>query len=657
MDYKPGDTVYAEFCTQVFATGVATNADSLPTGTVNRNGTDDGAVTVTVTNLDAGRYKASFAVPATYVPGDVLNLTVAATVSTIAGKSPVWSGRVGTGVIYAGTASAGASGSITLAGAVATNDYYKQTWIVIVGGTGAGQVRFCTAYVGSTKVASVSPNWATTPDNTSVFAVLPAAGVEVEQINSVSTSSVTTVAAVQGTSVALHLTAGGAVQLDAAQPNAVVFAAGVTINQSTLNGNALTLTGNGSGDGLHAVGGASGVGIMAIGNNVSYGDIACGGLGVMFGDLSGRILGNPINSLVGVGVQSDLQTIKTRAVTCSGGVTIPAATLASTTNITAGTITTATNLTNAPTAGDFTPTMKTSLNAATPASVGTVTDSSSVIVTALTGLAGAGMTGGLPILSTQLDGSLTVGSNLRTIKGQTVNDPGGAVTIPTSIASQTTASEIATDTDTIITNQGTQGTGALATSAQAGTIISQTVASAIAVAVLDVQQSLHNNTGTIGYDIGAAGSAADPLLNPVPGSYPAGSAGYVLGNLPATANVTISPVVITLQDNQITAPPIAIFYESAAAVSFILQDATGTPIVPPGNAVWELVVFTPNPITGIPDTTLFTTAGTISGSTVSFSIAYTSPTQIGAFGYGLWDSFNHKCYGSNRCQIVNAGVP
>jgi hypothetical protein len=42
-------------------------------------------------------------------------------------------------------------------------------------------------------------------------------------------------------------------------------------------------------------------------------------------------------------------------------------TVASTTNITAGTITTTTNLTNAPTSGDFTATMKTSLNAATPA--------------------------------------------------------------------------------------------------------------------------------------------------------------------------------------------------------------------------------------------------------------------------------------------------
>lgn len=70
---------------------------------------------------------------------------------------------------------------------------------------------------------------------------------------------------------------------------------------------------------------------------------------------------------------SDVDTIKTNAVVNGGTFTFPTnSTGASTTNITAGTITlvttttTATNLTNAPTAGDFTSTMKTSLNAATP---------------------------------------------------------------------------------------------------------------------------------------------------------------------------------------------------------------------------------------------------------------------------------------------------
>jgi len=54
-----------------------------------------------------------------------------------------------------------------------------------------------------------------------------------------------------------------------------------------------------------------------------------------------------------------------QAITAAAGVTFPSS-VASPTNITAGTITTATNLTNAPTSGDFTTTMKTSLNAATP---------------------------------------------------------------------------------------------------------------------------------------------------------------------------------------------------------------------------------------------------------------------------------------------------
>lgn len=51
--------------------------------------------------------------------------------------------------------------------------------------------------------------------------------------------------------------------------------------------------------------------------------------------------------------------------------------VASPTNITAGTMTTVTNLTNAPSAGDFTATMKTSLNAASPIATladGAITD-------------------------------------------------------------------------------------------------------------------------------------------------------------------------------------------------------------------------------------------------------------------------------------------
>lgn len=74
------------------------------------------------------------------------------------------------GVIRLNTAQAGAAGSITLdAAASAVDDFYNNVSIVVVGGTGAGQSRSITDYVGATKVATIDSNWATNPDNTSVF--------------------------------------------------------------------------------------------------------------------------------------------------------------------------------------------------------------------------------------------------------------------------------------------------------------------------------------------------------------------------------------------------------------------------------------------------------------------------------------------------------
>lgn len=75
--------------------------------------------------------------------------------------------------IRSGTAQAGASTTITLdASASAVTDFYKDQFIYITGGTGAGQGRIISAYNGTTKVATVS-TWATNPDNTSVFVIRP----------------------------------------------------------------------------------------------------------------------------------------------------------------------------------------------------------------------------------------------------------------------------------------------------------------------------------------------------------------------------------------------------------------------------------------------------------------------------------------------------
>lgn len=74
--YRPGDAVARAFNT-FNAAGALTNADSLPTAVVVRNGVDDATPTVTVTNVSAGRYKATFTLPTTYAARDRIEIYVA----------------------------------------------------------------------------------------------------------------------------------------------------------------------------------------------------------------------------------------------------------------------------------------------------------------------------------------------------------------------------------------------------------------------------------------------------------------------------------------------------------------------------------------------------------------------------------------------------
>jgi hypothetical protein len=80
-----------------------------------------------------------------------------------------------------GTAQAGAAASITLdSGADSVDDYYVGCIVKTTGGTGGGggsgslnnQARIITDYNGSTKVATVVPNWETNPDVTTTFSIL-----------------------------------------------------------------------------------------------------------------------------------------------------------------------------------------------------------------------------------------------------------------------------------------------------------------------------------------------------------------------------------------------------------------------------------------------------------------------------------------------------
>ena len=226
--------------------------------------------------------------------------------------------------IRSGTAQAGGNSTITLdSGASATNNFYQNEIVFIRGGTGAGQSAIIASYVGSTKVATIVGTWATNPDSTSTFTILPfgsitatiSGSVNVSSINNVSCSSVTTVNANIGTTSAITFDGNGYTKVD------LVDIAGSAVSASTAQ----------------------------LGVNV-----------VNFGGHAGTFPANGIPSV-------DVTTIDSQTANAAGAVTFPG-TIASTTNITAGTITTVTNLTNAATSGDFTATMKTSIGTAVAAS-------------------------------------------------------------------------------------------------------------------------------------------------------------------------------------------------------------------------------------------------------------------------------------------------
>lgn len=72
---------------------------------------------------------------------------------------------------HSGTAQAGSTTTTIklAAGAAAFDDAYNGLDITILSGTGASQTRAITDYDGATRVATITPAWTTTPNNTSVY--------------------------------------------------------------------------------------------------------------------------------------------------------------------------------------------------------------------------------------------------------------------------------------------------------------------------------------------------------------------------------------------------------------------------------------------------------------------------------------------------------
>ena len=203
--------------------------------------------------------------------------------------------------------------------------------------------------------------------------------VSVAYINEIITSSVTTVSAIIGQAQALAFNANNFLKVSLndilattlTESVAGYLAAGFkkwfnvasptsTMNEVTLVDTVTTYTGNTpqTGDSY------------AIVNNGTYGNSALETLIAALNNLSAagvwayatRILTAGTNIVLAKGTGlTGLNDIAATAVVSSGAITTSGGAVT--------TVTTATNLTNAPTAGDFTAAMKTSLNAATPASV------------------------------------------------------------------------------------------------------------------------------------------------------------------------------------------------------------------------------------------------------------------------------------------------
>ncbi len=277
MSVRSSQAITVEFVTSRFDTGAATNADSTPTGTLVVNGTDNGA-SVTVTNVDTGRYKAAVTLPTLSV-GDVVELSVAATVNSVAGKGIVWRDTKdviidSAGLVDANTVKIGPSGSgVATTAALCTNlklsfdtdfatlyDTTNKAFLSKLGNFAMG---------GSSLVlttGAISGTTLTLSGAVALQSTLTVSGAT--SLAALSTSGTTTLNALTVTNAT---TLSGAVSMGStlAITGNVSLAAGLTITQSSSNAAGLSITGNGTGAGILTTGGTTGQGIKLVGGSSS----------------------------------------------------------------------------------------------------------------------------------------------------------------------------------------------------------------------------------------------------------------------------------------------------------------------------------------------------------------------------------------------------
>jgi hypothetical protein len=202
---------------------------------------------------------------------------------------------------------------------------------------------------------------------------------------------------------------------------------GYTLTATTGLGNQTAdITGNLSGS-VGSVTGAVGSVTGAVGSVTGAVGSVTGAVGSVTGNVGGSVASVAANGITATSLATDAinaASVKADAVTkIQTGLATP-------TNITAGTITTVTNLTNAPTAGDLTTTMKTSVTTAATAATPTAAAVTGA-VGSVTGNVGGNVTGSVGSIAT---GGIT-----------TASFAAGAIDAAAIAANAIGASELATD--------------------------------------------------------------------------------------------------------------------------------------------------------------------------------------------------------------------
>ena len=466
-------------------------------------------------------------------------------------------------------------------GATPTNQVRKFQY-----GGAEGDLAVTSNGTGVAEVNSDVKFWNGTVVTTPATAGIP--DINVKNINNVSAASVTTINANVGTTQPTNFSGTGTsayIKADAEQLNgqAVTAAAGVTFPSSiasptnitagaitTVSGNVTGSVGSVTGN----VGGVAGVtfpATVASPTNITAGTITTvsgnvnGSVGSVTGSV-GSVTGS-VGSVTGI-VTANTTQLAGQTVTAAAGVTFPTS-VASPTNITSGTITTVTNLTNAPTNGDFTSTMKASITTAATSATPTV------LLTPGTSTGQVSLTAG--VLTASLSGDLT--STMKTSVATAVwqDTTSGDFTVSGSIGKA------------LFVNAAPGATGGHFI---AGTNAATTVTTAFTTTFTgNLTGSVGSVTGAVGSVTGSVGSVTGNVGGVSGVTFPAtvasptnitSATGIVLAGVNHTGAVI--PTVTTVT-NQLTQSQIATgVWQDTTAGDFIVSGSIGKSLFTSGNA-------------------------------------------------------------------------